>query len=51
MRKSFGEWSLEKRKVREEMVVEELEGDEVRGGRVEENEDDEEKRWGFDPLE
>ena len=32
-------------------VVEELEGDEVRGGRVEENEDAEEKRWDFDPLE
>jgi hypothetical protein len=51
MRQSFGEWSLKKGKVREELVVEELEGDEVQGGRVEENEDAEEKRWGFDPLE
>lgn len=51
MRKSFKDWSLEKGKVKRKQVVEELEGDEVRGGRVEENEDTEEKRWGFDLLE
>ena len=50
MKWSFGERLLKKGKVREELVDEELEG-EVQGGRVEENEDAEEKRWGFDPLE
>ena len=50
MKQSFGEWSLKKGKVKEELVDEELQG-EVQGGRVEENEDVEEKRWGFDPPE
>ena len=51
MRKSFGEWSLEEEEVKEEMVVEELEGEEAWECRVEATEDGEEKRWGFDPLE
>ena len=51
MKLSFGEWSLKKGKVEEELVDEELQGDEVQGGRDEENEDVEEKRWGFDPPE
>jgi hypothetical protein len=42
---------LKKGKVGKELVGEELGGDEAQGGRVEENEDVEEKRWGFDPLE